>query len=367
MSIIKPNFITERTIARNGDVDITYDCACNSCKKTTEECINYESFDDLKTHMKSVNNIDFFKCPVPSCDHTLPTYAGVITQHIKESHPKIRQKMRLDENNKTAIYCKGCDSYTGFTHFHCRECKHDNDKSLFFKTKDELISHLKEKHPKEKKNKEQESTNRRAKPDTKFILETICKFKTGCYNFHNGKCGFNHHEHDENYIFSTRAPSSICKWDAPWKGTRCNKKICPFDHLTGRVTYVLEKNKDTGPPFIDETTTTEIIVTTNDSVTLEINNLKQEIELLKNRNKSEIPDVAPETPESAETTETTETPETVETPETPETSEPPETPKTPETPETPKTPKTPKTRETPKTPKTPKKPKKDSKGTEKST
>ena len=254
MSIIKPNFITERTVSCNGDVDITYNCACNSCKKNTEGYINYNTFDDLKTHMKSVNNIDFFKCPVPSCDHTLPTYAGVITQHIKESHPKIRQKLHLDENNKTAIYCKGCDSYTGFTHFHCRDCKHDNEKSLFFKTKDELISHLKEKHPKETRSKQDD-----IKSDTKYNLETLCKFKAACYNFHNGKCGFNHHEYDNTYIYSTSIPSTMCKWDAPWKNIRCKNNICPFDHLIGRVIYITGKKekpstnkKDINAPFIDD-------------------------------------------------------------------------------------------------------------------
>jgi len=282
--------------------------------------------------MKSVNNIDFFECPVPSCDHTLPTYAGVITQHIKESHPKIRQKLHLDENNKTAIYCKGCDSYTGFTHFHCRDCKHDNEKSLFFRTKDELISHLKEKHPKETRAKQDD-----IKSNTKYNLETLCKFKAACYNFHNGKCGFNHHEHDNTYIYSTSIPSTICKWDAPWKNIRCKNNICPFDHLIGRVIYITGRKeasstnkKDINVPFIDDPpTASETPVETPSSKKMDVPDAPKKDG--KPEEKTEEKDLIKvcldskfkETVETPETTVTppTETPETTVTPptETPET------------------------------------------------
>ena len=167
-----------------------------------------------------------FTCPVPSCGTELAMRAAVITDHIRKNHPKISRGMNL-VGGRTAIYCRDCDRYTTFLHYHCYECENAPDSSAikFFRSKEERVDHLKADH-------------------FKWWLEHKCRYGKACHGCKSGACGFNHTEYPERFIAKgAELPASICRYDCPWDGVRCNRARCSFDHFWGRVRALIKKQE----------------------------------------------------------------------------------------------------------------------------
>lgn len=165
-----------------------------------------------------------FKCPVPGCEKTLAMLAGSITSHIKKNHPKISKSMHLVDG-RTAIYCRDCDRYATFLHYHCYECENAPDATgvKFFRSREDRDTHLKADHQ-------------------KWWLEYDCRHKKECHGYHSGACGFNHHEHSDRFIADgADVPSYVCKYDRPWDGIRCKRTHCSYDHFWGRVRALIKK------------------------------------------------------------------------------------------------------------------------------
>ena len=211
-------------------------CSCNDCNKDTTML---SSFSDLQNHLKSIK---WFQCPEDDCKHTIPTISVIIKNHINECHTGLAEFLEFKSSN--AFYCKICNIYTTFKHFHCNDCKKEThitvdgetftnriyEKSIF-KNKDELDSHLKNDH-------------------SKWWLEKSCRDGTKCSRFKSGKCAFNHLEHPESYISNTSdIPQGICRYDKPWvksdlgpNVSRCKNTTCRYDHFWGHVRFVIKKN-----------------------------------------------------------------------------------------------------------------------------
>jgi len=206
-----PKFITIK--------DLSFQCGCTNC---IEENLTFESFDELQAHLKQFK-IVWFECPISGCSCKLPTITDVITEHIKNNHKTISKSMGLDDKtkHKTAIYCRDCEKYSTFQHFHCYEC----ESKKFFKSKLERDEHLKSEH-------------------TKWWLEKPCKHGVKCEGFQNGECGFNHNNNSETFVSDeTNISPMICYLDKPWeKNSRCKKDKCPFDHFWGHVRHIIKKN-----------------------------------------------------------------------------------------------------------------------------
>jgi hypothetical protein len=170
----------------------------------------------------------FFNCPIYGCNHRLVAHSATITAHIVSKHQKVTQNLNLSEggSRNSAYYCNECNIYTDKVHFHCLECK-TSSKKLYFTSKQECDKHLKKAH-------------------NKWWLEHACKRGTSCTGFKSGKCGFNHLNHSEKFIMQNASDTKVCRYEKPWENTRCNREDCSFDHLWGRVRFILKlKSKKT--------------------------------------------------------------------------------------------------------------------------
>jgi hypothetical protein len=220
-----PTFINIR-----GD---TFTCKCKTCGEGGKPFI----LATLESHFE-VLKMPFFKCPVPGCNHKVARQSKTITGHLLKSHPKISTGLKLIEG-KTALFCMECNSYTNTLHFHCKECERADatqvrpeggvstrPRATHFPTKEGLDEHLKAEH-------------------NKWWLEKPCKRGTTCPGFKNGHCGFNHLKHPEDFIRQD-TKEKVCRYEMPWKNVRCSNLTCSFDHLWGRVRWILkEKSKTT--------------------------------------------------------------------------------------------------------------------------
>lgn len=204
--------------------DSKFVCHCKNCG-TDGKTFTLEL---LESHFKTLN-MPFFVCPVPDCCHNIPRQSKTITAHIIKSHPTITRGLKLAEG-KSALFCLDCNSYTNKLHFHCRVC--ENNSVGPFKTKELLDEHLKT-HEKEKK----------------WFFEKPCKRGTKCSTFKTGQCGFNHLKHSEDFIFKDNTTEKVCRYEQPWIGKRCTKLECSFDHLWGRVAFVLKERGNTSTVY----------------------------------------------------------------------------------------------------------------------
>ena len=219
-----PTFINIR-----GD---TFTCKCKTCGDEGKPF----TLATLESHFE-VLKMPFFKCPVPGCTHKVARQSKTITGHLLKSHPKISTGLKLMEG-KSALFCMECNSYTNTLHFHCKECERTDATSVrpeggvstrpratHFPTKEGLDEHLKAEH-------------------NKWWLEKPCKRGTTCPGFRNGQCGFNHLKHPEDFI-RVDTKEKVCRYERPWENVRCSNLTCSFDHLWGRVRFVLEKKSRT--------------------------------------------------------------------------------------------------------------------------
>ena len=203
----------------------TFTCKCKTCG----EGGNPFTLATLESHFE-VLKMPFFKCPVPGCTHKVARQSKTITAHLLKSHPKISTGLKLMEG-KSALFCMECNSYTNTLHFHCQECKRADAPgyrpcNTHFPTKEGLDEHLKKEH-------------------NKWWLEKPCKRGTTCPGFRNGQCGFNHLKHPEDFIRQD-TKKKVCRYEMPWKNVRCSNLTCSWDHLWGRVRWILkEKSKTT--------------------------------------------------------------------------------------------------------------------------
>ena len=161
------------------------------------------------------NNVITFLCPVPWCYKIIEKNAMEVTKHINKHHPNISKNMNLI-NGHTAIYCKDCNKYSTYLHYHCYEC------DTFFSNKENRDNHLKEKH-------------------MKWWFEKYCDYGKTCSGFRSGMCGFNHHKQDRYIVDGGEVPFYICKYDSPWNKLRCNRIKCSYDHFWGRIRALIKK------------------------------------------------------------------------------------------------------------------------------
>lgn len=221
MNINMPDFITTKrsTSRTSGSAPEAFVCKCKSCS-TSADGTEFPNFSDLETHLKT-QNMTFFNCPIYGCNHRLVAHSATITAHLLSKHQKVTENLKLSkDSSKTAYYCNECNIYTDAVHFHCLECK-ASSKKLYFKSKEECSNHLKKFH-------------------NKWWLEHDCKRGTSCPGFKNGKCGFNHLTHPEKFIMQDASGTKICRYEKPWDNIRCNREDCSFDHLWGRVRFILK-------------------------------------------------------------------------------------------------------------------------------
>jgi len=167
----------------------------------------------------STNSIDTnvitFLCPVPWCYKIIEKNTIKVTKHINKNHPNISKSMNLI-NGHTAIYCKDCDKYSTYLHYHCYEC------DTFFNNKEKRDDHLKEKH-------------------MKWWFEKYCIYGKTCSGFKSGICGFNHHNQECFIVDGGEVPFYVCKYDSPWNKHRCNRMKCSYDHFWGRIRALIKK------------------------------------------------------------------------------------------------------------------------------
>jgi len=161
------------------------------------------------------NNVITFLCPVPWCYKIIEKNAIKVTKHINKNHPNISKSMNLI-NGHTAIYCKDCDKYTTYLHYHCYEC------DTFFNNKEKRDDHLKEKH-------------------MKWWFEKYCIYGKTCSGFKSGICGFNHHKQECFIVDGGEVPFYVCKYDSPWNKHRCNRMKCSYDHFWGRIRALIKR------------------------------------------------------------------------------------------------------------------------------
>ena len=218
-----PTFINIR-----GD---TFTCKCKTCGEGGKPF----TLATLESHFE-VLKMPFFKCPVPGCTHKVARQSKTITGHLLKSHPKISDVLKLIEG-KTALFCMECNSYTNTLHFHCKECERPDGlscggggggtrpRTTHFSTKEGLDKHLKAEH-------------------NKWWLEKPCKRGTTCPGFRNGQCGFNHLKHPEDFI-RVDTKDKVCRYERPWENVRCSNLTCSFDHLWGRVRWILKEKSRT--------------------------------------------------------------------------------------------------------------------------
>ena len=214
-------------------INITRDTFICKCKTCGEEGKPF-TLATLESHFE-VLKMPFFKCPVPGCTHKVARQSKTITGHLLKSHPKISTGLKLMEG-KSALFCMDCNSYTNTLHFHCKECERADASSVrpeggtrpratHFSTKEGLEEHLKAEH-------------------NKWWLEKPCKRGTTCPGFKNGHCGFNHLKHPEDFI-RVDSKEKLCRYEKPWNNVRCSNIKCSFDHLWGRVRWILKQNSRT--------------------------------------------------------------------------------------------------------------------------
>jgi hypothetical protein len=163
--------------------------------------------------MSNLSSTVTFQCPIPQCGQDVILSITHVTKHVHSCHSLVNEKMGRP---KIIGYCKDCNSYTRFKHFHCFEC----DESKYFRHRRELIAHLKDQH-------------------AKWWLEFNCKYELGCYGL-SGKCGFNHRITDKEYIDNDEPiPAGVCRDDRPWDDIRCVRQFCSFDHFRGRMKFLI--------------------------------------------------------------------------------------------------------------------------------
>ena len=161
------------------------------------------------------DNVITFLCPVPWCYKIIEKNAIKVTKHINKNHPNISKSMNLI-NGHTAIYCKDCDKYSTYLHYHCYEC------DTFFNNKEKRDDHLKEKH-------------------MKWWFEKYCIYGKTCSGFKSGICGFNHHKQECFIVDGGEVPFYVCKYDSPWNKHRCNRMKCSYDHFWGRIRALIKR------------------------------------------------------------------------------------------------------------------------------
>ena len=182
-------------------------CNCIKCEITPSK---FNTVYSVNEHLRNINDISLFYCPVQKCSKIIPSNSFIITDHIKKSHPEIAFNMNL--NN--AFYCIYCHNYISNIHYHCNMCDHDNI-TIFFHTEKEYKDHFKSYH-------------------NKMWLEQNCYSEKTCNNLEI--CNYNHFYYTNKYItFGHEIPTTICSLDKPWENKYCTLNKCNKDHFWGRV------------------------------------------------------------------------------------------------------------------------------------
>ena len=281
---LMPTFVKKLTNTDTGG----YICSCKKCKDSGKKTA-FTIMDDLQKHLRPMK-AHLFKCPEEGCDVHLWTMSSMITNHIKNDHHELKEKF-MNNGHETAIYCKDCKKYTSF--------HKDVDRTAHFKEHSDALN-----LSRETKEKISFVQSRKAlpKPDEKSIVNSVikkieamsfdtkelfskndllplikndkisrmekdCKYGNKCTGFSNGVCAFNHHGNTEMNDEST----TICEFERPQEKQRCTKLKCSFDHLSGRVTFVMKKKNARSDNFIpDEKTDSKVSVVVEVAETLAV-------------------------------------------------------------------------------------------------
>ena len=291
---LMPTFVKKLTNTNTGG----YICSCKKCKDSGKKT-PFTIMDDLQKHLRPMK-AHLFKCPEEGCDVHLWTMSSMITNHIKNDHHELKEKF-MNNGHETAIYCKDCKKYTSFhkdvdrtAHFK----EHSDALNLSRETKEKISVVQSRKAP--PKPNEKSIVNSVIKKieamsfDTKELfskndllplikndkisrMEKDCKYGNKCTGFSNGVCAFNHHGNTEMNDEST----TFCEFERTKEKQRCTKLKCSFDHLSGRVTFVMKKKNAHSDNFLpdEKTEATDSIVVdvaetlaveTTDSVVVEV-------------------------------------------------------------------------------------------------
>jgi len=187
--------------------------------------MSYKNTSQTKYTIDTVG-IKHFKCPIPTCSSCVPMVPANIAAHLITSHKQLATMMHLIErpaNTAYAFFCESCQSYANKPHFTCHECVNSDCASTIrcFLSKDALDYHLRKDH-------------------TKWWFEHSCNYGKKCHGLYGG-CGFVHHEIPQRYItLSKPLPKYLCRFERPWEGVRCNRDVCSFAHLWGRVRFLIK-------------------------------------------------------------------------------------------------------------------------------
>ena len=150
-----------------------------------------------------------FNCCIGDCQHILLSNPLTIQNHIKLYHPATYNMTSFLEYH----HCKKCETFTSSIHHHCHMC---NTISL---TKEDNDFHNSLYH-------------------TKWFLEKDCIYGQDCIY---DDCYYNHYLYKKNYIIEKKdiIPMSVCTYDLPWLGIRCNQNNCPLDHFANYINISL--------------------------------------------------------------------------------------------------------------------------------
>ena len=288
MDTIMPKFIKKLS----KDDYTTYVCSCKKCKDSGKNTA-FSNIDDLQKHLRSMK-AHLFECPEDDCNVQLWTMSSMITTHIHNDHPDLAKKF-VKDGHETAIYCKDCKKYTSFHSSKDRDIhfeNHRNDRNASQKmsnpsTKEKITVVQSRKDP--IKLEEKSFVNNIIKKieamsldspelfskndlmpliknENKYRMEKDCKHGNKCNGFSNGVCAFNHHGNTELNNKST----TICKFERPHEKKRCLNSKCSFDHLSGRVVFVMNKKISLATNFLsDDKTDKNVTVETTETPSVE--------------------------------------------------------------------------------------------------
>jgi len=143
-------------------------------------------------------------CCIGECRHILQLKPRLLTEHVKKYHPQAYEQLNCDY----IYYCNNCDTFTTYMHYHCSNCE------VHFKSKNDLDHHFACYHK-------------------LWFLENDCIYAQDCKK---KVCKYTHYMYDKNYFVENKdfIPASVCDYDLPWIGIRCNKRDCTKDHFMGR-------------------------------------------------------------------------------------------------------------------------------------
>lgn len=185
-------------------------------------------------------SIKSFTCPINNCGDNIIEDPSKIADHLRQSHRGASMKMNLyNDHTSAAFMCHHCDRYLRRMHFHCVICENahaeTDTKVETFRSKKALDEH-RATHP--QRWYLERSCN--------HITETNGKHVITCRGWKSGACGFNHMQHEENFVMADAVPQWLCRYENLETGKRCLREKCSFEHLWGRVRFQIKKKESGG-------------------------------------------------------------------------------------------------------------------------